>query len=379
MRAAVGGGRGVRAGVLLSGDARFAPEAFERLAVAGEGALDHLGGQSRAEPVGVGCFVPFAGVHEGLEVLADELFVEADLGAAGFPLVGGPVAAGVRRECFVDEHEVARVVVVLGVGWEAELEFGVGEDAAALGGVVVGGVVDVEADLSGVLHDGAADDPCGVVEGDVLVVLAVFGFGGWCEDGFGEAVAPSEVCGEGDAADGAGLLVFAPARAVEVSPDDALDGDDARGAGDADAAFELSGLMEREPPFACGGRLDVPGDGVGWCELPLFDEAEPSAGGGGEQPAFARDRRPDDDIEGADAVGGNDEEGCGVVALIGGGGCVRGGGEAVDIADLAASEDVEGEACGRDGGHAAMVSGRVGCPGPTLVDRWCCPGWKVEG
>ena len=43
---------------------------------------------------------------------------------------------------------------------------------------------------------------------DVLVVFALFGLGGWREERLGELLGLDEAGGEGDAVDGAGLLVF---------------------------------------------------------------------------------------------------------------------------------------------------------------------------
>src|SRR3954452_7530894 len=67
-----------------------------------------------------GLFVP----SDLLEIIANELLIEGGLGAAGSVLIGGPVAGGVRGERLVGEDDAAR--------GDAELEFGVGEDDAAL-------------------------------------------------------------------------------------------------------------------------------------------------------------------------------------------------------------------------------------------------------
>jgi hypothetical protein len=66
--------------------------------------------------------------HDGLEKF---YLVVGRLALADLVLVRGPEARAVGREDFVDEHDLARLV-------EAKLEFGVGDDDAALFGVLPG-------------------------------------------------------------------------------------------------------------------------------------------------------------------------------------------------------------------------------------------------
>src|SRR3954466_11371869 len=96
----------------------FAGELAVGLEVAFTGAHDYFGGEFG----GGGGFVPGL----GFEVVADELFVEGGLVVAGFVVVGGPEAAGVGGEDFVDQDQAA-------VGELAELELGVGDDDAVRG------------------------------------------------------------------------------------------------------------------------------------------------------------------------------------------------------------------------------------------------------
>ena len=129
--------------------------------VFGGGLGDDVGGEHGA---GWG-FVPV----EGFEVVADELLVEAGLATAGGVLVGGPEARGVGGEDFVyeDQPSVAH----------AELELGVGDDDAALAGVVAAGAVEGEAEVAGLRGEVGADDAGGFGEGDVFVVPGL-GLGG---------------------------------------------------------------------------------------------------------------------------------------------------------------------------------------------------------
>ena len=137
--------------------------------IAGLGFLDDFGWQFGTR----GGLVPV----EGFEVVADVLFVEGVLTAAGFVFVEWPESGAVGREHFVDEDEFAVE--------NAELEFGVGDDDVASGGVIASAFVKLDAQFAGLLGDVAADDFDGLVEADVFVV-ALFGFGGWGEDRLGE-------------------------------------------------------------------------------------------------------------------------------------------------------------------------------------------------
>src|SRR3990172_2044225 len=101
-------------------------KAMERLAVLFAGLRRYLWWQLRRRrcpaPAGLG------------QVIADLLLVEAGLHLPGPVLVGGPEAAGVRRQALVDEDHL--------VVQPAELELRVGDDDAPLAGVVPPEAVD---------------------------------------------------------------------------------------------------------------------------------------------------------------------------------------------------------------------------------------------
>jgi hypothetical protein len=151
-------------------------------------------------------------------------------------------------------------------GVDAELELGVGDDDAAGGGVVGGlgvqrdgGVTgfgdELGAGLAGAL-EGFGEDGVGaglgLLEADVLVVVADLGLAGRGEDRGGQLLGLLEAGGQLDAADGAGVLVVLPAGADHVAAHHGLDGqrgealDDQRAAAHlirSSAATTLSGSM----------------------------------------------------------------------------------------------------------------------------------------
>lgn len=145
-------------------------------------------------------------------------------------------------------------------------------------------------------------------------------------------------------------MVFFEATAFEIAADDALDGDDASGFADDDAALVVVAR------FAGGEdagveRVGVGGEDVGLADAAGGDHGLPEEGELGEQAALAGDGRGHDDVEGADAIAGDDEEsragaerGCG------------GGGEWVDVADFAAAGAGEEEAGVGEGGHEESVT-----------------------
>src|SRR6202161_805244 len=107
-----------------------------------------------------GLFVPL----NLLEVVADKLFIEGGLRAAGSVLVGRPVTGGVGGKDLVGEHDAVR--------GDPEFKLGVGQDDAALGRIGGGAIVDVQAEALQFGGGGLADARDHLVEGDVLVVLA---------------------------------------------------------------------------------------------------------------------------------------------------------------------------------------------------------------
>ncbi len=331
-------------------------QAIAGFAIAVEGAGDDVVG----EGWGRWLFGPCACLHEFKEVIADELLVETVLVAAGLVLIGGPVAGGVGGEDFVNEDDfVSRFAMIIeGV---AELELGVGEDDAPVGGVVGGGFVDGEGDVAEFFHDGLSCNGAGGGEVDVFIV-PLFGFGGGSEDGLGELVALAEIGGEGDAADRAAFLIFEPAGAGDVAADNELDGDDLCRPAEHHAALEgfSVGFVEAGDGFGGGGE-EVIGN-----EVEGANEIEPTGADFGEEDAFAGDGGGEDDIEGAHPIGGDDEDG---------GGLVAGGRNLIEVADLALAAGGEGEIgfveSGRmiHGGGGWIGGGLGEGHGGTLSDR----------
>ncbi len=140
-----------------------------------------------------------------LEVVAHELLVVAGRADADAILLRRPEARGIRRQHLV--HHIERAV---GVG--AELELGVGDDDAALGGIGRGPFVDREGGVAHPLGERAADGRDHLVEADILVVIADRRLGRGREDRLGQLLRLAQAGGQLDAAQSAGRLVVLPAR-----------------------------------------------------------------------------------------------------------------------------------------------------------------------
>ncbi len=165
---------------------QFQPgQLFVGFLVLGAGASDHFGRQRRA---GSG-LVPV----QRFQVVAYVLLVVGRRVATQLVRVGRPETRGIRRQRLVDEVQGTRAV-------DAEFEFGIGNDDATrqgeIGGFRIqadGRVARLRGNLGTVLarsceccgEGGSAVDLC-LFEGDVLVVIALFGLGGRGEDRFGE-------------------------------------------------------------------------------------------------------------------------------------------------------------------------------------------------
>src|SRR5437867_4866978 len=118
------------------------------------------------EPRGGGRFVPI----QRLEVISEELFVEAGLAAAGLVLSGRPEPGRVGCQQLVYEDQAPFA--------KTELEFCVGNDDSALAGELAGGLVDFQAELTDLFGLVRADHRRGLLAGDVVVVDG-FGVCGW--------------------------------------------------------------------------------------------------------------------------------------------------------------------------------------------------------
>jgi hypothetical protein len=263
-------------------------------------------GDLRGELRPGGLLVPRSGRGQRLQVLPQELLVEALLGAARVVGVGGPEAGAVGGQRLVDEHWLGVLGLAPFVELEPELELGVGDDDPALGCILRRRVVDLEGSVAEERHGAFTDEARGLGEGDVLVVGADLLLGRRGEDRRGEAFALGESAGKRHAADRAGRLIVLPPRALDVPPDDALDGDDAAPAADHHATGQI---VPRGP--AGEGRIGdqgrVVGDQVRAADAPALDEPEPVRADPGEELALAGDGGGHDDVEGGDAVRGHQE------------------------------------------------------------------------
>src|SRR5690606_10913380 len=213
------------------------------------------------------------------------LLVEGVLWAAGFPLVGGPEAGRVGGQHLVAEGEDP-------VGVPAELEFRVGHEEAAFGGVLGALPVDAQSQVAkafGGFPAYAGDD---VVERHGQVVAGV-GLRGGGEDRFGEFAAFHQAGRERHAAHGGRSPVLLQGRAGEVTAGHALHLDHGEGAASDGPAGELGGYV--------GGRDQVVGDDVA-------EPLEPPHGQLGQRRALVGDGGGQWHVVDRDAVGGDQQQ-----------------------------------------------------------------------
>lgn len=133
--------------------------------------------------------------------------------------------------------------------------------------------------------------------------MADVGFGSWGEDGFGEFLALFEVWREVNAADFAGALVIFPAGSGDISASDAFDGYDLSFSADHDSVEEVELLIVGDGERFGRGFEDMVVD-----DAEFFDPIKPIERYFGEEYAFSGKRVGHDDVEGAEAVGGDDKE-----------------------------------------------------------------------
>src|SRR5260370_256292 len=139
-----------------------------------------------------------------LEVVANKLFVKRSLRTARAVMRGGPEARGIRREGFVDPDQF--------IIEQAKFKFRVGEDDAARLSIGCGAMVDLQAYSADFVGKVFADERCGLVKGNVLV-MAGGGFGCWRENWFWKAIRLAQSRGQLNAADFSRDAIVFPARA----------------------------------------------------------------------------------------------------------------------------------------------------------------------
>src|SRR5712692_851553 len=139
-----------------------------------------------------------------LEVVANKLFVKRSLRTAGAVMRGGPETRRIRREGFVDPDQF--------IIEQAKFEFRVGEDDAARFSIGCGAMVDLQAYSADSVGKVFADERCGLVKGNVLV-MAGGGFGCGRKDWFGQAIRFAQTRGQLNAAYFSRKSIVFPARA----------------------------------------------------------------------------------------------------------------------------------------------------------------------
>ena len=194
-------------------------------------------------------------------------------------------------------------------------------------------LVEREARGLHLLVERGADQGGALAVVDRLIVLAFRRLGGR-EDRLGQALGLAQAGGQPEAADGAALLVGAPAAADEITAHDAFDGQRLQLLYRHAAKLEVAG----ESVFR-GEQAGLIGQEVVGDELPHL--REPPQTDLREHDALAGDAVGQDHIEGRQAVGGGDQQRIAQVE---------------DFAHLAGGELGEGETCnlrdgrGRNGG-----------------------------
>ena len=101
---------------------------------------------------------------EGFQVVAQELLVEAGLGASRAVVVLWPEAAGIGGEAFIDDNQLPVA--------DAEFELRVGDDDAAACGNLPCLAVDVNGCLAGLFRNVLPAQFHHLFKGDVFVVVA---------------------------------------------------------------------------------------------------------------------------------------------------------------------------------------------------------------
>ena len=242
-------------------------------AVAIHGAFDDVRGKLGARWF----LVPLAAIDELEEVVPDELLVEGVLLTARLIVFGRPIAAGVGSEDFVADEEVA-IRFAIEVDGMAKLKLGVGENDASRRGIVGGGVIDREGEISKAIHEILARNFAGSLEVDIFVVP--FGrLRGWGEDRVRETATAEQSFGKLDPADGAVVLIFAPTAPREVAAGDAFDRDDFNRSTQHHPTFQHRSLGGGETGDVCGfGRDEMIAD-----QFQIPDEVEPPETGLGEK------------------------------------------------------------------------------------------------
>src|SRR5439155_21080393 len=279
------------------------------LEIARAGGVYHARRQRRRRRLAV----PAAAAALGVEIIAQRLLVEARLRLAWSVGIRGPEPRTVGGHRLVDQDDAAAFIT-------AELEFGIGDDNAPVAADFLAERIDRAGHALEPVRDFVAENFAHPRDRDVLVV-AGFGLGRRAEDRGLKFRAFDEAGRQLLAGQGAMLRVFFPRRAGEIAADHAFD----RKYFGAPAQHRASG----DGGAMIAQRRDLGDDGlsVGADHVMRHHALEPLEPPGadlGQHRALHRNGFGHHDVEGADAVGGHEQQA--VVA------------DGIDIADLAAPD-----------------------------------------
>src|SRR5713226_2181514 len=273
-----------------------------------------------------GFAVPAAGAAFRVEVIAQRLLVEARLRLAGPVGVGGPEPRTVGGHHLVDQDNSSIAV-------PAEFEFCVGDDDALVAAEFFSKPIDRAAHALQRVRHLVAENLAHARNRDVLVVAGL-GLGRRTEDRRLQFCTLEQTRRQLLACQRAGLRVFLPGRAREIAADHAFDRKHLRAPAQHRATGERGAMSLQRRHFIDDG-VGIGADHV--MRHHALELVEPPGADLGQYRALHRDRFGHDHVEGADAVGGQQQH---AVAADG-----------VDIADLAAPDLLQGQVAGEHGGH----------------------------
>src|SRR5262249_41393494 len=220
-----------------------------------------------------------------------KLFVERRLRTARLVSGSGPEARRVRRKSFVDPDEL-----ILDL---AKLEFAVGNEDAAGGGMASGAMVDFQTDRTHLFGQRAADQIGGVIKRDIFVV-ARGSLGGGRENRFRKLVGLAQARLQSDAADFSGCGVFLPAGTAEITAYHAFDGKRIGLADEHGAAGKLLAIGVKRSGKAVRPYHVVRND--------ILQQIKPEQRKLRENSALVGDGRRHDHVECGKAVGRDDQQ-----------------------------------------------------------------------
>jgi hypothetical protein len=152
--------------------------------------------------------------------IPQELLIEAILTLANLIRLRRPEPRTIRRQHLIDQDNVIRLLI------QPKLKLRVRNDDAPRLRILPRRLVDLQRQLLDALGVLLADDLGGLFGGDVLVVLAEFGFGAGRVDGLWEFLGLLQAGEELLAVDLARLLVGGPGGARDVAADNGFNGED---------------------------------------------------------------------------------------------------------------------------------------------------------